>query len=279
MDLPDSSLEPDDPLEPLAYQTSVFAHQPPGSHGGFVGPFEDRNSTVADGPVWPTHILHAPQPSRPLMYQRSGSTYMDSYSLENHTMGMSIRRPSAPSPILAMQDDLLENFSDICDIPPPHPPPRNHGTNRFEPYYNDRPHKHHGTFLCRWDNEGTLCGDELQATPKDILAHLRQEHGIGIGNKETYRCLWLTAHGRCEEQLRFQSFGRHVIKHAGIRLKCSLCSATMSARNDLAAKHRRHHPYCSQADFIFIPCRDTEESFSQQPPLFCDVSNGLSHAM
>ncbi|KAG1860808.1 hypothetical protein F4604DRAFT_1127752 [Suillus subluteus] len=194
------------------------------------------------------------------MYQWSGSTYIDSYSLANHTMGTSIRRPSAPSHIPVMQDNLLENFPDVCDIPPPHPPPRNHGTNRFEPYYNDRPHKHRGTFLCRWDSEGALCGDELQATPKDILTHLRQDHGIGIGNKEIYPCLWLTAHGRCEEQLRFQSLGRHVIKHAGIRMKCSLCGTTMPARNDLTTRHRHHHPNCSQADFIIIPGRDTEES-------------------
>ncbi|KAG1781905.1 hypothetical protein EV702DRAFT_1275376 [Suillus placidus] len=260
MDLPDSSLEPGDLPELLACYTSVSTHQPAGSHSGFVAsdhsdhlitvPFENRNRAVVDGFVGPTHILHAPQLSRPLMYQWSGSTYMGSYSLaNNHTMGMGIPRPTAPSPILAMQNDLLENFLDVWDIPPPHPPPRNHSTIRFEPYHNDRPHKYHGAFLCRWDNEGSLCGDELQAAPKDILAHLRQDHGIGIGNKETYRCLWITAYGRCEEQLRFQSFGRHIIKHAGIRIKCSLCDMTMPARNDLATRHRHHHPNCSQADF------------------------------
>jgi hypothetical protein len=182
---------------------------------------------------------------------------MGSYSTTNHTMGMSIFRPSAPSPILTMQGDLLKNFP---GIPPPHPPARNHSTIRFSPYHNVRPHEHH-TFLCRWDNEGALCGDELQATPKDILAHLRQDHGIGIGNEETYRCLWITAHGRCKEKLRFQSFGRHVIKHTGIRIRCSFCGTTMPARNDLATKHRHHHPNCSQADFITILGRNTEESF------------------
>ncbi|KAG1865892.1 hypothetical protein DFJ58DRAFT_154101 [Suillus subalutaceus] len=193
------------------------------------------------------------------MYQWPGSTYMDSYSLaSNHTMGMSIPRPSAPPPILAMQDNLLENFPNVCNILPPHPPPRNHGTIRFEPYHKGRPHKHLGAFLCRWNNKGALCGDELRATPKDILAHLRQDHGIVIGNKETYRCLWITAHGQCEEQLRFRSFGRHIIKHTGIRIKCSLCGTTMPARNDLATKHRHHHPNCSQADFIIIPGRNTE---------------------
>jgi hypothetical protein len=175
-------------------------------------------------------------------------------------MGKSIPRPSAPPPILDMQDNLLENFPNVCDILPPHPP-RNHSAIRFEPYHNERPHKHLGSFLCRWDNEGALCGDELQATPKDILTHLRQDHGIGIGNKETYRCLWITAHGRCEEKLRFQSLGRHVIKHTGIRIKCSLCGTTMPARNDLATRHHHRHPNCSQADFIIIPGCNTEASF------------------
>lgn len=263
MDLPDSSLELGGLLEPLAYYAPVL---PTGSHGAFVATddsdhsvtvaFENRNITVADGTI-PTRILHAPQPSCHLMYWRSGSTYMGSYSTMNHTMGMSIFRPSAPSPILTMQGDLFKNFP---GIPPPHPPARNHSTIRFSPYHNVRPHEHH-TFLCRWDNEGALCGDELQATPKDILAHLRQDHGIGIGNEETYRCLWITAHGRCKEKLRFQSFGRHVIKHTGIRIRCSFCGTTMPARNDLATKHRHHHPNCSQADFITILGRNTEESF------------------
>jgi hypothetical protein len=35
----------------------------------------------------------------------------------------------------------------------------------------------------------------------------------------------------------------------------------MPARNDLATKHRHHHPNCSQADFITILGRNTEESF------------------
>ncbi|KAG2028442.1 hypothetical protein BDR03DRAFT_939825 [Suillus americanus] len=164
-----------------------------------------------------------------------------------------------PPPILAMQDNLLENFLDICSILPPHPP-RNHGTIRFEPYHNDRPHKHLDAFPCQWDNEGALCGDELRATPKGILAHLRQDHGIGTVNSETYRCLWIAAYGQCAEQLKFRSFGRHIIKHTGIRIKCSLCDTTMPARNDLATRHRHHHPNCSQADFIIIPGHNTEVS-------------------
>lgn len=269
MDPHDSSLEPGFLLEPLAYHTSVSAHQPTGSHGGFAAtdgsdhlvtiptiPFDNRNGTVASGFIWPAHI-HAPQPNRSLMYQWSGSTYMSSYSLANHTMGMSIPRPSAPPPILAMQDDLRRSFPDVCDIPLPHLPPRNHGTIRFEPYHNDHPHNHCGVFLCRWDNEGSLCNDELDATPKDIFTHLRQDHGM-VGNKQTYRCLWITARGRCGEQLRFQSFGRHIIKHAGIRIKCSVCDTTMPARNDLVTRHRHRHPNCSQADFIIVPGRNID---------------------
>jgi hypothetical protein len=184
---------------------------------------------------------------------------MDSYSLvNNYTVGMSIPRPSAPSPILEMQHDLLENFPGVHDIPPSHPPPRNHDTVRFEPYHNDRLHKYHGAFLCQWDNEKSFCGDELLATPRDILAHLRQDHGVGIGNQETYRCLWITAHGRCGKQLRFQSFGRHIIKHTGTRIKCSLCDQTMPARNDLATRHRHRHPNCSQADFSIVPGCNTD---------------------
>ncbi|KAG1721413.1 hypothetical protein EDB19DRAFT_511473 [Suillus lakei] len=174
-------------------------------------------------------------------------------------MGMDISRPSAPTPILRMQDGLLETFHNVSDNPPPHLS-RNHGVNRFEPYHNGRPPGHHGAFLCRWDDGGTLCGDELQATPKDILAHLRQDHHIGIGNSETYRCLWITSYGRCEEQLKFQSFGRHIIKHTGIRIKCSVCDTTMPARNDLATRHRHHHPNCSQADFIMVPGHNAQAS-------------------
>lgn len=85
MDLPDSSLEPGDLPELFACCTSVSTHQPARSHGGFVAsdhsdhlvtvPFENRNRAVVDDFVT-THILHAPQPSRPLMYQWPGSTYM-----------------------------------------------------------------------------------------------------------------------------------------------------------------------------------------------------------
>ncbi|KAG2153322.1 hypothetical protein DEU56DRAFT_907749 [Suillus clintonianus] len=266
MDPSDAFLNLGGLLGSLAYYTSVSAHQPAGSHVNFVPtddpdhpttiPFENRNGT--DGTVWPPYILHAPQPSRPLIHQWSGSTYMDSYSqANNQTMGMSIPRPSAPSPILGMQDGLLENFADVSDNSPSYPP-RSHGFGRFEPYRNAYPHTHHDAFLCRWDNEGILCGDELQATPKDILTHLRQDHHIGIGNKDTYRCHWVTAHGRCEEQLRLQSYGRHIIKHAGIRMKCSICDTTMPARNDLATRHRRRHLNCSQADFMIVPARNTE---------------------
>lgn len=163
---------------------------------------------------------------------------------------MNIPRPSALIHILQMQDELLANFHDISDNLPLRLP---RDTSRFEPYHNDRSHKYHGAFLCQWDNEGALCGDELQATPKDIFAHLRQDHGVGISNKETYRCLWITAHGRCEDQLRFQSFGRHIMKHASIRFKCSLCDMTMPARKDSATKHRHENPECFQADFFIIP--------------------------
>ncbi|KAG2069604.1 hypothetical protein BDR04DRAFT_673950 [Suillus decipiens] len=269
MDLPDCSSELDDLLEPLAYYTSIFSHQPTGSQGGFMVddsdhlvtvPCNNRHRTLADSTVWPTHVLQlGPRP----MYQWAGSTYMDSYSLANHTMEISIPRPCAPFPILAMQDNLLQNFNffDFCGIPPLRSPPRSHCTTHFEPYHSDRTHKHHGTFLCRWDNDGTLCGDELQASPGGILAHLRQDHGIGIGDKKTYRCLWITAQGRCEEELKFQSLGRHVIKHTGIRMKCSVCGMMLSARKDLTTRHRKNYPNCSQADFIFIPGRNTEASF------------------
>ncbi|KAG1903234.1 uncharacterized protein F5891DRAFT_92682 [Suillus fuscotomentosus] len=260
MDSFDSFSEPSDLLEGFEYRyMSVSAYQSAGSHGGFVPtgdsdhlvtvPFESRSRIVVDGLVWPTHILHAPQPSRPLVYPWSGSMYTGFYSTNNQIIGMNIPRPSAPIPALQMRDDLLANFHDISDNLPLRLP---RGTSRFEPYHNDRSHKYHDAFICQWDNEGALCGDELQATPKDIFAHLRQDHGIGVSNKGTYRCLWITAYGRCEDRLKFQSFGRHIIKHAGIRFKCSLCDMTMPARNDLATQHRHHHPNCSQADFFVI---------------------------
>ncbi|KAG1903229.1 uncharacterized protein F5891DRAFT_92493 [Suillus fuscotomentosus] len=259
-----------DPLHPFfeldessTYYTSMSAHQPAGPHGGCVPtydsdhlvavPFESRNRTVVDGPVSPAHILQAPvapQSSYPLVYPWSGSTYMGFNSANNQIMEMNIPRPSAPIP--------FENFHDISDNLPFR---LRRGTSHFETYHNDRSHEYHGAFLCRWDNKGAPCDDELQATPKSILAHLRQDHGIGIGNKETNRCRWITPHGRCNDQLKSQSFGRHIIKHTGIRFKCSLCDTTIPARNDLVTRHRHRHPNCSQADFIIIPGRDSQASF------------------
>ncbi|KAG1721414.1 hypothetical protein EDB19DRAFT_511554 [Suillus lakei] len=224
---------------------------------------------MSDGLIWPDRIPRAPQPSRPLIYQWSGSTYTggSSSSVNNQTMGTIILRPSAPSPILRVQYNLLENFHAVSDNPPPHSPPChdhlrpcNRSITRFKPYQIDRPHKHHITYLCRWNNEGSLCGHELQVTPKDILAHLREDHGI-VDNKESYRCLWTTAHGCCEENIRFQSFGRHITMHIGIRYKCSVCDTTMSARNDVAVKHCKEYPNCSGAHFMIIPGRDTEVLF------------------
>ncbi|KAG0699376.1 hypothetical protein DFH29DRAFT_1081325 [Suillus ampliporus] len=252
-----------------ALDASVSAHQPADSHHNFVPmppsgesnvnimfrddllvtpPVEDRNRTVADGSVWLTRVLHAPQPRYP------DSAYVGSYSpVENQIIGLSISRPSAPSPILAMQGSLLGNSRDIFDNPPPplHLPPHNRGP-RFHPYDIDRRHEHHSTYLCQWDDEGRLCNHELQATPKDVLAHLREYHRIGIDNNESYHCLWVTPHGLCEKQLKIQSFGRHVITHIGIRIQCSVCGMTVS-RNDCAVKHRRQHPNCSQATFMIIP--------------------------
>lgn len=255
MNFPGAFLEPDGLLEPPAGSRGVYVAD--GSDHLVTVPFEHRHRTVAGGYVWPTYI-QAPQPSHPLVYQWSESTHMSSYALANHTMETNIPRPSAPSPNFALQDNLVENFLDVYDIPPLHPPPRHHRAIRFEPYHNDHLHKHQGSFLCRWDNEGSLCGDELQAVPKDIRGHLRQDHGIGIGNKETYRCLWITARGQCGEQLKSQSFGRHIIKHTGIKIKCSLCDTTMAARNDLATRHRHRHPNCSEADFIIVPGYNTD---------------------
>ncbi|KAG2159103.1 uncharacterized protein EDB93DRAFT_444577 [Suillus bovinus] len=262
-------MDPSDSFPEPGFVCYTSAHQSAGSRGSFLPiddsdylvtvPFESRNRSVAAGFVRPPpHILHAPQSSRPLVYPWTGSTYLDIHWVNNQTAGMSILRPPAPAPIRQMQDDLLENFHEISDNLPLHP---QRVTSRFEPYHNDRSHNYHGAFLCRWDNEGTLCGDELQATPKIILAHLRQNHGIGIGNKETYGCLWKTAHGCCGDQLRFQSFGRHIIKHTGIRFKCSLCDTIMPARNDSIPRHRHSHPNCSQAEFIIIPGLDSQTSF------------------
>ncbi|KAG0699374.1 hypothetical protein DFH29DRAFT_937177 [Suillus ampliporus] len=288
-----SSSSPYDLLETPAYYTSVSAHQLEGSHYDCVPtPFDDERyiyseytmyqltkfdsntniifddylaappfeTTVADdGPAWFTHVPHAPQHGCALIYQRSESTYMGScLPMDNQTMGLSISRPPAPSPILEMQDNLLKNFRNIVDNPPPHLPPRNRGSGRSHPYDIDRPHEHHGTYLCRWDNGGTLCSHDLQATHKDILAHLREYHHVGV-DKDSCRCLWVTPHGRCEKQLKIQSFARHIVTHIGIRIQCSVCGMTV-ARNDCAVRHRQQHPNCSQADFIIIPGHNGEAS-------------------
>ncbi|KAG1740891.1 uncharacterized protein EDB91DRAFT_344863 [Suillus paluster] len=209
--------------------------------------FENRSITVADGPAYPSHVLHEPQPILRPIYRWYDSAYTGSCSpINNQTVGLSILRPSAPSP---MQDNPLHIHRNVPDNPPSHPPPRNHGPGRFDSYHIERPHKSHSTYLCRWDNEGRLCSHEFQATSKDILAHLREHHRIGVDNKEFCRCLWVTPHGVCKKQLKIQSLGRHVITHIGIRLKCSVCGITM-ARNDCAAKHRKQHPGCSRAHFI-----------------------------
>ncbi|KAG1756536.1 uncharacterized protein EDB91DRAFT_21901 [Suillus paluster] len=173
-----------------------------------------------------------------------------------NTVGLNISRPQAPRPILAMQGNFLQDFRHIFDDPSPPLPLRTCNNSRFEPYYIGRPNEHHGTFLCRWDNEGTLCGHEVRATSRDVFAHLRENHHIG---KEP-RCLWATPHGRCGKQLRIPSFGRHVMTHVGIRIKCSVCGATM-ARDDIAARHRQQHPNCSQADFETIPGCNTQVPF------------------
>ncbi|KAG1740892.1 uncharacterized protein EDB91DRAFT_1336470, partial [Suillus paluster] len=214
-----------------ALNISVSAHQPAGSYFDLVPmalsdesntniPLDDYllatpsfEKTVADDSAWHTRVLHAPQPRHPLIYQWChDSPY--AYSLMNNQMDVS--RSSAPSPILAMQDNLLENFRNVCDYPRPPVPPHNR-SGRFHPYH---PHEYHSTYFCQWDNEGRLCNHELQATPKDVLAHLREHHRIGVDNKESCRCLWATPHGLCEKQLKIQSFGRHVITHIGIRIKC-----------------------------------------------------------
>ncbi|KAG0705916.1 hypothetical protein DFH29DRAFT_904299 [Suillus ampliporus] len=244
-------------LEATAYNTSVSAPQradPLTQLTIFSGDTntENRNRIVTDiGSVRPTPLLHVPQSRGPLIYQPAS---------ESMYMGLSIPRPPAPSPILAMQDNLLGNFCNIFHNPPPDLPPCNRSRFRFKPYNIYRPHKHLSTFLCRWDNEGTICGHELLATSKDIFAHLRENHHIGVHNKEPCHCLWVAPHGRCDKQLMIQSFGRHIITHLGIRIKCSVCGTVM-ARDDLAARHRQEHPQCSKADSITILGYDTQALF------------------
>ncbi|KAG2153323.1 hypothetical protein DEU56DRAFT_479126 [Suillus clintonianus] len=210
--------------------------------------------------------LHAPQPRHPLIYHWSDFMSTGSYSpMNTQTTELSISRPHVPSPILTMQDNLLSDFHDIIDSSwlSPHLPVCNCNTNRSKPYYIKHPHKHHSTYLCCWDIGGTLCGHEIQVTFKEIFAHLRQHHRIGVDNKGTYRCSWSTPHhdgGCCGKELKTESFGRHIITHIGIRIKCSVCSTTMAARNDLAARHRRECPNCSQADFMIIPGRNPQAS-------------------
>ncbi|KAG2043754.1 hypothetical protein BDR03DRAFT_330654 [Suillus americanus] len=204
-------------------------------------PFENRNTIVADVTVWPTHVLHAPQPQRPCLEAMYTAFYLP---VGNQATGLSISRPPAP----------------IFNHPQPRHALRHDSTSCSGSFYIDRPNinEHHTTHPCCWDNEGTPCNHELQVMTKNILAHFRQHHRIDADPEGSFTCSWITPHiGCCGRKLKIDSFSRHIIAHIGIKFRCSVCSKRMAARNDLAAKHRRRHPACSQATFDAIADRHT----------------------
>ncbi|KAG1721411.1 hypothetical protein EDB19DRAFT_1772877 [Suillus lakei] len=112
----------------------------------------------------------------------------------------------------------------------------------------DHPNEHYSTHHCWWDNERMPCSHELQSN--NILAHFHQHHRIDVDKEGSFTCSWTTPRaGCCGKKLKIDSLSRHITTHIGIKFKCSVCSKKMAARNDLAAKHRRHRPACSQATF------------------------------
>ncbi|KAG1854135.1 hypothetical protein DFJ58DRAFT_382751 [Suillus subalutaceus] len=198
-----------------------------------TGPFENRNIVVADVTVWPTHVLHAPQPQHPCL-----NTIHTAYSpVGNEAIGLSISRPPAP----------------IFNHPQPHRALRYDSTTYSSLSHIDPSTEHHSTHPCRWDNKGTPCSHELQVISKNILAHFHRHHCIDVDPEGSFTCSWIMPHfGCCGKKLKVDSFSRHIITHIGIKLRCSVCSKRMAARNDLVAKHRRDHAACSQATFDTI---------------------------
>ncbi|KAG2369281.1 hypothetical protein BDR07DRAFT_760265 [Suillus spraguei] len=135
--------------------------------------FENRNTAVADITIWPTHVLHAPQPQHPIV-----DTMSTSYSsVGNEAIGLSISRPPAPIFNYPQPHHTLCYDNTIC--------PRSSHIDR--PNINEL----HSTHPCCWDNEGTPCNHELQVISKDILAHFLQRHRIDVDSEGSFACSWI----------------------------------------------------------------------------------------
>ncbi|KAG1747201.1 uncharacterized protein EDB91DRAFT_73979 [Suillus paluster] len=105
-------------------------------------------------------------------------------------------------------------------------------------------------YQCTWDSEHSPCGLFIEATPIDILSHLRQHHGISHNANENLECRWSSC--SADGPLKMGSISRHILKHLGIHFRCTGCELVM-ARDDVVRAHIRRLPGCADAAVQLVP--------------------------
>ncbi|KAG2147590.1 hypothetical protein DEU56DRAFT_882348 [Suillus clintonianus] len=104
-------------------------------------------------------------------------------------------------------------------------------------------------YHCSWDIQHSPCGMFIEGTPRDILSHLRERHGIVHNAEEDLGCRWSPC--SMDRALKMCSIARHIARHLGIQYRCSRCELT--ARDDVVRDHIRRTPGCANAAVQMVP--------------------------
>ncbi|KAG1866828.1 hypothetical protein F4604DRAFT_1927801 [Suillus subluteus] len=104
-------------------------------------------------------------------------------------------------------------------------------------------------YRCSWDTQHSPCGMFIEGSPRDILSHLRERHGIVHSGDADLECRWSSC--SMDKRLKMSSIARHIGKHLGIQFKCSRCGLT--ARDDVVRDHIRRNPGCADAAVQLVP--------------------------
>ncbi|KAG2036904.1 hypothetical protein BDR03DRAFT_1011255 [Suillus americanus] len=104
-------------------------------------------------------------------------------------------------------------------------------------------------YRCSWDTQHSPCGMFIEGSPRDILSHFRERHGIVYTADADLECRWSSC--SMDKLLKMSSIPRHIGRHLGIQFRCSQCG--LMARDDVVRDHIRRNPGCADAAVQLFP--------------------------
>lgn len=103
-------------------------------------------------------------------------------------------------------------------------------------------------YECKWDEQGTRCGQWIEGHAKGIRTHLRNWHAVNGQTKDQVQCKW----SNCTEALKCGSMPRHIKTHLKVTFRCSTCQQSF-AREDCIQTHLRTADECVDSEAITVP--------------------------